>query len=96
MKRLLKYLAISITAILSAFFVARTAIASGLVKSVLETAAGREINLTLRQFFGVVGAEEGETLIISVVFITSLILVIILLRLLSTLIKKLSKHNLKK
>ncbi|WP_122393714.1 hypothetical protein, partial [Pseudomonas savastanoi] len=68
MKLFFKRIAIIIIIIIAAFFVARTAIISGLVKGILGTGIGRELNLILRQFFGVAGSEEDETLIISVVF----------------------------
>ncbi|WP_024677174.1 hypothetical protein [Pseudomonas syringae] len=61
-----------------ALFLTRTVFVSGMAQAGVETSAGRSIYLSLRHVFGVAGAEEGETLIMSVVFITSLILVTLL------------------
>ncbi|RMT20842.1 MULTISPECIES: hypothetical protein [Pseudomonas syringae group genomosp. 2] len=65
----------AIIKILALFFVAllvtRTAFTSGIVQAGLDTSNGEALYIALRHFFNVAGAEEGETLIMSVVFILS-------------------------
>ncbi|WP_236513660.1 hypothetical protein [Pseudomonas tremae] len=72
-----------------ALFMTRAAFVSGIVQAGVETSVGEDTYIALRHFFGVAGAEEGETLIMSIVFIASLFLVALLFWLLSKLISKL-------
>ncbi|WP_116895481.1 hypothetical protein [Pseudomonas syringae] len=66
-----------------ACFLARLAIVSGLVKSLLETSVGNAMYMKLHHVFNVNGLEEAEDVIVSVVLIVSLLLISMLAWLLS-------------
>ncbi|SFO53425.1 hypothetical protein SAMN05444065_12927 [Pseudomonas syringae] len=64
-----------ITVLIGAVFLARYLVGSGLVRAGLNTSVGDKVYTELRGVFNVIGSEDAETLIVSVVLLNSLIVV---------------------
>ncbi|EFW77384.1 hypothetical protein [Pseudomonas savastanoi] len=92
MMRTTKAIIKTLTLFFVALLVTRTAFTSGLVQAGIETSNGEALYIALRHFFNVAGAEEGETLIMSVIFCLSLFLVTLSAWLLSKFWTR-TKHN---
>lgn len=83
-KAMMKFVAIVITAV----FLARYLVGSGLVRAGLDTFLGDAIYTELRNFFSINGSEDAETLVVSVVLGFSLLIVAVSAWLLGELVTK--------
>ncbi|AZG88845.1 hypothetical protein N032_26055 [Pseudomonas syringae pv. pisi str. PP1] len=81
--RVIKIILSVFAVILATLFLARIVIVSGLVQAGLDTSVGDSIYMSLRNFFGVGGGEDGEGFVIDVVITASFIFVVLVCWLLS-------------
>ncbi|MCF5551157.1 hypothetical protein GIV71_11665 [Pseudomonas syringae] len=75
MIRVVKFFLKFIAVLIAAIFLARYLVGSGLVRAGLDTSVGDKVYTELRGVFNVIGSEDAETLIVSVVLLISLIFV---------------------
>ncbi|EGH74110.1 hypothetical protein [Pseudomonas syringae] len=75
MIRVVKFFLKFIVVLIAAVFLARYLVGSGLVRAGLDTSVGDKVYTELRGVFHVIGSEDAETLIVSVVLLISLIVV---------------------
>ncbi|EPF64135.1 hypothetical protein [Pseudomonas syringae] len=75
MIRVVKFFLKFIAVLIGAVFLARYLVGSGLVRAGLDTSVGDKVYTELRSVFNVIGSEDAETLIVSVVLLISLIVV---------------------